>query len=215
MKFAALRIANLAVPLLALAVSACAERPAVFAAPPLAPPPRPISKPLMQKPAPPAHAAAPIVVAGPAGQLTIARVGSYMDALENELRRRVHGHGIVIARMGDDISVVVPSDRLFTRDGMLDADDVLEPLGAVLDGYLHTSVTVSGFTDTAGAPDQNMVVSQKRARTIADALAHEGVAAGRITSQGFGETHLKIATGDSKKEARNRRIEILLKPRPG
>jgi outer membrane protein OmpA-like peptidoglycan-associated protein len=95
-----------------------------------------------------------------------------MDALEADLRRHVHGKGISVARQGDDITVVVRNDRLFTSQGMLAGDDVLEPLGAVLDGYVHTRVTVTGFTDTSGTPDQNLEVSQKRSRQVADALAH-------------------------------------------
>jgi len=138
-----------------------------------------------------------------------------MDALEADLRRHVHGKGITVARQGDDITLVVRNDRLFTDGGTLAGDDVLEPLGAVLDGYLHTRVTVSGFTDTSGTPDRNIELSQRRARQIADALTHEGVASERITWQGLGESRLRVATGDNKKEPRNRRIEIWVKARPG
>ena len=116
--------------------------------------------------------------------------------------------------MGDEIAVIVRNDRLFAPSGTLSGDDVLEPLGAILEGYVHTSIAVNGFTDTAGSPDQNLAVSQRRARTIADTLVHEGVEARRITVQGFGETHLRIATGDDRKEPRNRRIEIVLKASP-
>ena len=132
-----------------------------------------------------------------------------MDSLESDLRRHVHGKGISVARLGDDIAVIVRNDRLFTSAGMLAGDDVLEPLGAV-----HTTIAVNGFTDTAGFPDRNLAISQKRARTVADALVHEGVAPQRIAAQGFGETHLRIATGDDKNEPRNRRIEIVLKASP-
>jgi outer membrane protein OmpA-like peptidoglycan-associated protein len=74
---------------------------------------------------------------------------------------------------------------------------------------------VCGYTDTVGPAAENLAVSQRRAKAVADALAHEGVAPQRISSQGFGEMHLKVATGDDKKEPRNRRIEIVLKARPG
>jgi outer membrane protein OmpA-like peptidoglycan-associated protein len=92
---------------------------------------------------------------------------------------------------------------------------VLEPLAAVLRGYPHTVIQVSGFTDTWGAPEQNLALSQKRAKAIADALIHEGLPAARISAQGFGATHLRVATGDNKKEPRNRRTELLIKARPG
>ncbi|HTP77172.1 MAG TPA: OmpA family protein [Rhizomicrobium sp.] len=209
---------KLLVPLLAVAVCACTQRPLET---PLYPQtsvaaPRPTAKPVQQKPQ--AHAAAPFVPPVPtlvAPPLAVAHVGSYMDSLESDLRRHVHGNGITIARMGDDISVILRSDRLFAKDGALTADDILEPLGALLGTYVHTSIMVCGYTDTAGPADQNLALSQKRARAVADALVHEGVSAQRVSSQGFGETRLKVATGDDKKEARNRRIEILLKARPG
>ena len=197
--------ARCAISLLALSLAACGGGPRRLADVPLGEIARPSEKPLPGHPAP----------AIPAGPLTIARIGSYMDGLESELRRHLHGDGIIIARMGDTITVILRNDKLFAHDGTLDADDVLEPLGAVLGGYYHTSVAVDGFTDTVGDPERNLVLSQKRAMLIADALSHEGVARQRLTATGFGETHLRVATGDDMKELRNRRIEILLKAKPG
>ncbi len=138
-----------------------------------------------------------------------------MDALEMEIRRHVHARGIVTARQGNLIDVVIENDLLFAGDGGVAGDNVLEPLAAILRGYAHTAVAVSGYTDTVGTPEQNLAVSQKRARAVADALVHEGVPAARVSAQGFGETHLRVRTGDDKKEPRNRRIEIQLRPMPG
>src|SRR5258707_3790743 len=131
------------------------------------------------------------------------------------LRPHVPARGIVTARRGNDIDIVIENSLLFTPDGGVAGDDVLEPLGSLLRGYSHVGVAVNGYTDTAGAPERNLAVSQKRARLIADALIHEGVPAGRVTAQGFGETHLRVATGDDKNEPRNRRIEIVLHAVPG
>ena len=197
-----MRVFLFAVPLLALAVSACTDDPEPMFGRPTFPPPRPLVRRVAPKPEPKPRVAGPVTPVapgGPSGPLIVAR----------------DGKGISVARQGDDITVVVRNDRLFTSQGVLAGDDVLEPLGAVLDGYVHTNVTVNGFTDTSGTPDQNLEVSQKRTRQVADALAHEGVAAERITSQGLGESRLRIVTGDNKKEPRNRRIEIFVKARPG
>ena len=169
-------------------------------------------RPVWQKPSPPAHAAAPSVQ-GPAGPLTVARVGDYMDGLEMQLRR--HMRGILVARQGDNLTVVIPNAALFSADGGVAGDDVLEPLGAVLRAYPHTVIAVNGFTDTSGTPEQNLALSQKRALAIAGALAHEGVAPQRLSAQGFGESHLRVATGDNRKEPRNRRIELVIKAKPG
>jgi outer membrane protein OmpA-like peptidoglycan-associated protein len=221
MKTIVLRPLTFAVPLAALALAACGGEPR-----PLFEPPPPLresrEEPLPHRtalPPPAAHrptrppADHTVAPNGPQGPLMLAKVESYMDALETDLRR--HVHGAVIARQGNNINLVITDDRLFGADGGVNGDDVLEPLGAVLRGYVHTTVAVSGYTDTSGTPEHNMAVSDKRAHAIADALAHEGVSAGRITAQGFGETHLRIATGDNKNEPRNRRIEILLRARPG
>ncbi|MBL6854416.1 MAG: OmpA family protein [Alphaproteobacteria bacterium] len=215
-----LRLLKLAAPALALALAACAGEPRPMFEPPPpiresreeAPPPRHLPPPAAHRPSrsPAEHTVAPN---GPQGPLLVAKVESYMDALETDLRR--HVHGAVIARQGNNINLVITNDKLFSADGGVNGDDILEPLGAVLRGYVHTTVAVSGYTDTAGAPDRNLAVSQKRARSIADALAHEGVQANRISAQGYGETHLRIATGDNRSEPRNRRIEILLKALPG
>jgi len=219
MKHRAMHLVKFATPALALALAACAGEPRpVFAPPPPIresreePPPHHASPPPTHRPQQPpaAHTVAPH---GPQGPLVLAKVESYMDALETDLRR--HVHGAVIARQGNNITLVIANDKLFSADGGVNGDDVLEPLGAVLRGYVHTAVAVSGYTDTSGAPEKNQAVSEKRARSIADALVHEGVQANRISAQGFGETHLRIATGDNKSEPRNRRIEILLKARPG
>jgi outer membrane protein OmpA-like peptidoglycan-associated protein len=209
---ASMRVASFAIPLLALAVSGCGGGPRPIYEPPpfhASETPHPVTR-----PSAPGHVVIPANPVG-AAPLNMARVGDYMDALENDLRHHVHARGIVTARQGDNITVVIANELLFTSDGVVGGDDVLEPLGAVLRNYPHTSVAVGGFTDTTGTPEQNLVVSGKRAKLIADALAHEGVAATRITSQGFGQTRLRVATGDNKKEPRNRRIEIVLRARPG
>ena len=205
-----MRPARISILLLALLVSACGTGPRPVADYP--PAPQQQVRPVQQKPSPPpAHSTA--TVEGPGGPLTVARVGDYMDGLEMALRR--HLRGILVARQGDNLNVVIPNSALFSGDGDVLGDDVLEPLAAVLRGYPHTVIQVNGFTDTWGPPEQNLALSQKRAKAIADALIHEGLPPARISSQGFGETHLRVATGDNKKEPRNRRIELLIKARPG
>ncbi|HXC54568.1 MAG TPA: OmpA family protein [Rhizomicrobium sp.] len=199
-----------AVPLLALLLTACGGGPRPVAD--LSPPPP--ARPVWQKPSPPARAVAPIPAA-PSAPLVVARIGAYMDALEIDLRRHVRGDGVVVSRQGDAITVVIRNDVLFLADGGVAGDDVLEPLGAILRNYAHAAVAVNGYTDTWGSAQQNLAVSQKRAQAIAAALAHEGVPQSRLAAQGLGESHLRIMTGDDRKEPRNRRIEIVLRARPG
>ncbi len=209
------------IPALALLLGACGGGPRPFHEPPPAPDRAAREIPYAPYVRPPAHSGPPGVVPAAAippgltGPLTLARIEPYMDALETGLRRHVHARGIVTARRGNEIDVVIENTVLFAPDGGISGDGVLEPLGSLLRGYDHVGIAVNGFTDTAGAPGRNLAVSQKRARLIADALIHEGVPAGRVTAQGFGATHLRLMTGDDKKEPRKRRIEIVLKAAPG
>jgi outer membrane protein OmpA-like peptidoglycan-associated protein len=151
-----------------------------------------------------------------AGPLAPAGVGRYMDALERDLRQRLRGSGIVVARRGDDLLATFLNVRLFTDESVSPAgQSLLESVGQVLRIYDHTLVQVNGYTDTSGTPERNLTLSLKRAGLVGDALARSGIAAGRIEVHGFGGTSLKIATGDHVNEPRNRRIELRIVARPG
>jgi len=153
--------------------------------------------------------------AGTAGPLNPAGVGRYMDAMEKDLRRILHG--TPVARPGDALVLNLRNDTIFERNGSLSGQggDLLEALAAVLRHFDRTHVQISGYTDTRGLPDKSLSVSQKRADTVAASLRGDGVAGSRLFATGFGQTHLKIATGPDKAEPRNRRIEIRIVPHPG
>ena len=139
----------------------------------------------------------------------------YMDRQEGDLRRDLRGSGFLVARRGNDIVLNLQSDRLFVPNSVSlspDGQQMLAALGSTLRYYDQTSIEVDGYTDTSGAPDKNMQVSQKRAAAVAAALEAGGVRPSRIKAQGFGETVLKIPTGDGVNEPRNRRIEIHIAP---
>ncbi len=203
----------------ALLVAACAgERHYSLEEPPPGPDRMPWESPHAGPAATPSqHAQATAVHAlpnvGSAGPLKTAMVGGYMDAQERDFRMHLRGAGI--ARIGDDIVISLRNDVLFEGTELSSGGrEVTERLAELLRHYDHSAVQVSGFTDTTGTTDQNLVVSQKRARLVADALVSDGVAGSRVSSQGFGASRLKIATGPDKSEPRNRRIEIRVIARP-
>lgn len=179
---------------------------------PLPTPGRHVPHPVTQ-PTTPVAPPAQVVTAGP---LTPAGVGRYMDALERDLRARLRGRGVVVARRGDDMLITVLDAKLFANESL--GGSGLNLLGSVamaLRIHDHTRVLVSGYTDTSGSIEQNLEVSRRRAAVVGDALAQAGVAAERIETHGLGESNLKIATGDQISEPRNRRIELRIVARPG
>ena len=74
-----------------------------------------------------------------------------------------------------------------------------------------TQIEVNGYTDTSGTPKYNQGLSIRRARTVEGELVRDGVPQTVIHIQGFGETHLLVATGPGVREPQNRRVEIILK----
>jgi outer membrane protein OmpA-like peptidoglycan-associated protein len=69
-------------------------------------------------------------------------------------------------------------------------------------------ITVAGHTDTAGPPDYNMQLSQRRANTVAAELIKSGIPARIVTTEAFGETDLAVQTPDNTPAQPNRRATV-------
>lgn len=74
------------------------------------------------------------------------------------------------------------------------------------------SVSVTGHTDLAGTADYNMALSLRRADAVRSALIVGGVQADRITVAGRGMSEPAVPTAPGVREAKNRRVEIILQP---
>ncbi len=74
----------------------------------------------------------------------------------------------------------------------------------------YTRIEVNGYTDTSGTPQYNQGLSVRRASAVKAELIKDGVPANAITTQGFGETHLLVPTGNGVREPQNRRVEIII-----
>lgn len=210
---------RLAVVSTCLLLAACGGGPRYhnYGPPPPSAPETPALKPYAP-PGPPApYKPPPPPKVTSAGPLNAAGVGSYMDRQEADLRHTMRGTGVLVARPGDDIVLHVRSDEIF-KPNSIDLNDtglrILAELAPVLRRYDHTAISIDAYTDTSGAPDKNMEVSRKRAYTVGGALVKDAVPLSRLQAHGHGEDDLKVKTGDSVNEPRNRRIEIRIVPRP-
>ncbi len=68
---------------------------------------------------------------------------------------------------------------------------------------------VVGHTDTVGSPESNLVLSRKRARSIAAWFKSRGIKIA-IAWEGLGQSALLVKTGDQVDEPRNRRADYIL-----
>jgi len=73
------------------------------------------------------------------------------------------------------------------------------------------NINVVGHTDSSGSAAYNLGLSKRRASDVRTELIRQGVNSALISSEGKGETQLFIDTGDGKKEALNRRTEVLIR----
>ncbi len=79
----------------------------------------------------------------------------------------------------------------------------------------HKNLTlyVAGHTDTVGAANYNLKLSQARAQSLARWFRQKGVRI-PIAFEGFGETALRVSTPDQTDEPRNRRADYILADDP-
>ena len=71
-------------------------------------------------------------------------------------------------------------------------------------------VSIIGHTDNLGTEISNQVLSEKRAKAVADFLIAENVPSSRIKTSGKGET-MPISTNDTKEgRDKNRRVEFIM-----
>ena len=72
-------------------------------------------------------------------------------------------------------------------------------------------VIVIGHTDTVGNDAANDALSRQRADVVRAALTARGLAADKVVTIGRGKRELAVPTADGVAEARNRRVEILVR----
>jgi outer membrane protein OmpA-like peptidoglycan-associated protein len=75
-----------------------------------------------------------------------------------------------------------------------------------------SKMVVEGHTDSQGAQGYNQDLSQRRAQSVRDYLVSRGIAADRLTSQGFGSSRSIADNKSAEGRANNRRVEIVVQP---
>ncbi len=89
-----------------------------------------------------------------------------------------------------------------------EAAAILDRLVAFMNENKDKKATLSGHTDSIGSDAYNQKLSERRVNAVRDYVVKKGVAAGRISGQGFGESK-PIADNKTKEgRAKNRRVEI-------
>jgi outer membrane protein OmpA-like peptidoglycan-associated protein len=142
-------------------------------------------------------------------------VGYYMDVQEAKLRQKLEGTGVSVTRMGDNITLNMPSSITFaTNSADLNAQfyNALDGVAMVLKEYEKTVVEGAGHTDSTGSDKYNQALSERRAQSVASYLGSHGVKQSRLITVGAGETR-PVASNDTEQgRAANRRVELTIVP---
>jgi peptidoglycan-binding protein ArfA len=115
------------------------------------------------------------------------------------------------ANLQADITGLLRTPINFTTDGFSVVPASQQQLTQVADRLKtcgDAKVTVVGHTDNSGNDAINIPLSGNRAKSVADYLIAQGIAADRVTSRGAGAAE-PIASNDTPTgKAQNRRVEI-------
>lgn len=115
--------------------------------------------------------------------------------------------GMVITLSGSVLFVTAKAELL--PAAQLKLNDVAN---ALIKEDPLSKLVVEGHTDSQGAAAYNQDLSQRRAQVVRDYLVSRGIAADRITSQGFGPTRSIADNNSTEGRANNRRVEIVVQP---
>lgn len=142
-------------------------------------------------------------------------IGHSLDQQAAELRAQINDDRISVTNTGNSLVVNMPQDVLFATDSDTVAPDLKAELNGVarnLMTYPNSTIEVIGHTDNTGSAAHNMDLSQRRAGAVAGVLIGAGIQPARIQTIGKGESQPIATNMTPEGRARNRRVEIIIRP---
>jgi outer membrane protein OmpA-like peptidoglycan-associated protein len=147
------------------------------------------------------------VLGGAAGAVIGRRMDRQAEQLESTLP------AADVERVGEGIAVTFESGVLFP----FDSDQVLpagrENLRQLANrprDYPETEVLIVGHTDSQGADDYNLRLSNRRAESARQFLVAQGINGARIRTEGRGESEPVADNSTDAGRAQNRRVEVAI-----
>lgn len=158
-------------------------------------------------------------IGGVLGGVAGGSIGRYMDNQENALQQQFASSDAVnVQRNADVLAVTFKSDVLFDVDSATikpGGYTEINRVAQVLTQYPQTDILISGHTDSTGAEAYNQELSERRAMSVKNALANQGVAGMRLRTLGFGETQPIADNSTPAGRQLNRRVVVTIVPQQG
>lgn len=156
------------------------------------------------------NAALGAVIGAAVGGTTGGVIGHKMDQQARQIQESIPGASV--ERVGEGIKVVLSENAVrfdFDKSTLTStAQQNLDKIITVFKKYPDTNIGIYGYTDSKGADQYNLTLSEKRAKSVAEYLIAHGISSSRLTTKGFGK---EDPIGDNNTDAGrtlNRRVEF-------
>ena len=90
------------------------------------------------------------------------------------------------------------------------AREKLAKISGILLAHPGLTLQIEGHTDSVGSDEYNQQLSERRADSVRDFLAEQGVPVSSITARGFGKTQPVASNDTPEGRQRNRRVELVV-----
>lgn len=148
------------------------------------------------------------VVGGAAGGL----IGNRMDKQAQKIDQALPG--AEVERVGEGIKITLGENSVnFDLNKATltpTAKANLDKLVPVFNEYPDTNIQIFGFTDSTGADDYNLKLSEQRAASVKAYLSGKGISSTRINTIGRGEADPIADNATKDGQAKNRRVEFAI-----
>ena len=146
-------------------------------------------------------------------------IGRYMDNQEAALQQQFAASNAAnIQRNADVLAVTFKSDVLFDINSATlkpGAYTEINRVSQVLVQYPQTNIQIAGHTDSSGSETYNQGLSERRAMSVQNALASQGVDSMRLQTIGFGEGQPIADNSTAAGRQLNRRVVVTIAAQQG
>src|SRR2546429_1272091 len=129
--------------------------------------------------------------------------GQLLSQLNSILQTRDSARGLIV-NMSD---VLFDTGSYTLKPG---AREKLAKISGIVLAHPGLSLQIEGHTDSVGGDEFNQQLSERRADSVRDFLAEQGVAPSTITAHGFGKTQPVASNDTAEGRQRNRRVELVV-----
>src|SRR5947209_13067699 len=126
-----------------------------------------------------------------------------LSQLNSILQTRDSARGLIV-NMSD---VLFDTGSFTLKPG---AREKLAKISGVLLAHSGLTLQIEGHTDSVGGDEFNQQLSERRADSVRDFLAEQGVPGSSITARGFGKTQPVASNDTIEGRQRNRRVELVV-----